>query len=248
MLRKLMLSTLALVIGVPTFVSVGRAEDKEAQEILKRAIRTVGGERTLARLKFPVMWMDRGTYYGMGDGIPYIGQYASRWPSWYRQEIENAFTITVSGEKAWVSSAAGVKKLDGAVLKERLKQVRVAWAERLFPLTDKAYKLSKIDGIEVNGRETVGIKASHADGRDIKLFFDKSTYLIAKFETTVITPEHGPKPVSSEAFFTDHRRFGGVLMPSKYKLYYDKKLFVEAETIDYKVFATLDPKQFEPPE
>ena len=50
MMRKLMLSTLALVIGVPAFVSVGRAEDKEAQEILKRAIRTAGGERTLARL------------------------------------------------------------------------------------------------------------------------------------------------------------------------------------------------------
>ena len=36
-------------------------------------------------------------------------------------------------------------------------------------------------------------------------------------------------------------------MPSKYKLYYDKKLFVEAETIDYKVFATLDPKHFDEP-
>ena len=124
----------------------------------------------------------------------------------------------------------------------------MAWAERLFPLTDNAYELSKIDGIEVNGRETVGIKASHADGRDIKLFFDKDTYLIAKLETTVITPEHGTKPVSSEAIFTDHRHFGGVRMPSKYKLYYDKKLFVEAETIDYKVFATLNPKHFDEPE
>ena len=50
-------------------------------------------------------------------------------------------------------------------------------------------------------------------------------------ETMVITPEHGPKPVLSEAFFTNHRHFGGVRMPSKLKLKYNKKLYVEAETL-----------------
>ena len=242
-----MLSALVLAIGVPAFASSELPEDKEAKEILQRAIKAVGGERTLARLKSPMMWMERGTFYGMGQGVPYVRQYAAKWPDWYRQEIENVFTITVSGKKAWMSSAAGVQKLAGAQFEERMKQVRVAWAERLFPLTDKAYKLSTIDGIQVDGRATIGIKASHADNRDIRFFFDKETYLIAKIETMVISPQHGLDPVLSEAFYTDHKSFGGVKMPSKYKLIYDKKLFVEAETIDYKIAATLDPKQFEAP-
>ena len=154
-MRKLMLPVLVLVICVPAFASNGLPEDKEAREILQRAIKAVGGERTLARLKSPMMWMERGTFHGMGQAVPYVGQYAAKWPGWYRQEIENTFTVTVSGEKAWLSSAAGVQKLTGAALKERLTHVRVAWAGRLFPLTDKSYKLSTIDGIKVDGRATV---------------------------------------------------------------------------------------------
>ncbi len=128
-------------------------------------------------------------------------------------------------------SAAGVQKLAGAELEERLKQVRLAWAERLFPLTDEAYTLSTIDGIEVSGRPTVGIKASHADGGDSRFYFDKETYLIAKIEAMVISPQHGPDPVLREAFYTGRTSYG----PSKFKLIYDKKLFVEGETVDYKV-------------
>ena len=249
MMRKLMLFTLTMAIGVTAFTSKGLAEDEEeAKKIVQRAIKAVGGERRLAILKSPMMWMERGTFYGMGEGLPYVAQYAAKWPDWFRQEIENAFTITVSNDKAWMSSAAGVRKLTGAQLEERLKQVRAAWAERLFPLLDKTYKLRTIDGIEVDGRPTVGIKASHADGRDIKFFFDKETYLIAKIETMVISPQHGPEPVLSETFYSDHKSFGGVTMPSKYKLKYNQKLFVEGETIDYKVAATLDPEHFEEPE
>jgi hypothetical protein len=236
------------VLVAASSASTGLADDHEAQQILNRAIKAAGGNRSLDRLKSPMMWMERGTFYGMGEGSPYVGQYAAKWPDWYRQEIENAFAISINVDAAWVTGADGVKKLAGADLEERLKQVRVAWAERLFPLTDKAYELTTVDGVDIDGRATVGINAAHSDGRDIKLFFDKQTYLIAKIETKVISPQFGPKPVTSETFYTDHKSFAGVLMPSKYKLYYGKKLFVEGETVDYKIGATLDPKHFEPPE
>ena len=242
-------STLVLVVGAVAFASDGWAEDQGARQILQRAIQTVGGERTLARLKLPMMWMERGTFYGTGQELSYVAQYAAKWPLWYRQEVENAFTITVSGKKAWVSNADGTQELTGSDLQERMKQTRVAWAERLFPLTDKAYKLHSIDGIQVGGRATVGIRTSHPDGRDIKFYFDEQTYLISKIETMVISPLDGasPDPVLSEAYYSDHKSFGGVKMPSKLKLYYDKQLIVEGETIDYKIAATLDPKHFEEP-
>ena len=72
--------------------------------------------------------------------------------------------------------------------------------------------------------------------------------MIAKIKTMVVSPQHGPDPVLSEAFCTDHKSFAGVLMPSKSKLVYDKTLFVEAETIDDKLAATLNPQHFEQPE
>ncbi len=250
MTRKLMVFALVVVVGAPAFASNALADDKEGKEILQRVMKAVGGERSLARFKAPMLWMERGRYYGGGggEGRPFVAQYAARWPDWYRQEIEGAFAITASGKKAWVSRAAGgVQKLAGARLAERLKRVRAAWARRLFPLTDKSYKLSRIDGVEVDGRATVGLKASHSDGRDIKFFFDEKTYLIAKIEMEVLTSGDGAASISSEAFFTDHRYFGGVKMPSKMKLLYDKKLYVETETVDYKIFATVDPGLFKEP-
>jgi len=241
---KRILPILVLLIGITGFAQNAVSGDDEAHKILQLAIKAKGGEGNIRSLKTPMMWMQTGTYYGEGEGIPYVGQYAAKWPDWYREEIEGAFTITASGEHAWVSSPAGLQILDGAQLAEMLAQTRLAWAERLFPLTDKAYTLNRIDGIEVNGRQTMGIKASHARGRDIKFFFDKETYLIAKIETMVISPQHGPEPVLREAFYTGRTSYG----PAKFKLIYDKKLFFEGETIDYKIAATLNPNLFEVPD
>ena len=246
MMRKLMLSALVLVIGVPAFAS-GRPEDGDAREILQRALNAAGGERALARLKGPMLWMVKGMFYGMGEGQPFIAQYATKWPNWYREEIEGAFVITASGDKVWVSSANGVRVLEGDLLKERLGQIKARWAMMLFPLTDKAYKFSKIDGIEVDGRMTVGLKASHPDHRDVKFFFDKESYRIAKVETMMVVPEHGSKPVLAEEFCEAHGSFVGGL-PSKIKLIVNKKLYVEAETVAVKVAATVDPGFFKVPE
>ena len=129
-----------------------------------------------------------------------------------------------------------------------MTQARVAWAERLFPLANEPYKLSKIAGVEIDGKSTVGFNASHPDGRDIKFYFDAKTFLIAKIETEVISPQLGSEPVLSESFYSEHKSYGGIIMPSKLTLKYDKRFFVEGTTIDYKMAATLDPEHFVAPE
>ena len=232
-------------MGLPGLASSARADDQEARQILKRAIEAVGGR--FGRLQGPVLWMERGTYYGNGDSVPFVTQYASRWPDWFRQEVEGVFTITVSGKKAWLTNDEGVRIFTGAALEEAMKQNRMRWASKLFPLTDKAYTLNKIEGIQIDGRPTVGIEASHADGGEFKLYFDKETYLITKMEAMVITPMLGPDPVLAETYYSAHRSLGGAKVPSNVKIHYDRKLVVEAEIVASKVGATLDPALFEVP-
>ena len=72
--------------------------------------------------------------------------------------------------------------------------------------------------------------------------------MVAKVETMVVSPQHGSEPVLSEAFYSDHKSFGGPLLPAKVKLLYDHEVFLESETIDYKMRATLDPLQFVAPQ
>lgn len=67
MMRKLMFSALVFVLGIPAFSS-GFPMDGDAREILQRALKAAGGERALARLKGPMLWMEKGMFYGRGDG------------------------------------------------------------------------------------------------------------------------------------------------------------------------------------
>ncbi|MEE3371497.1 MAG: hypothetical protein VX346_19350 [Planctomycetota bacterium] len=239
--------TLCLLTLCAAAVARAAENDPLAEETLRRAIQAAGGPRALERMKGPTMWMDRGTFHSLGKAVPFVGQYATKWPHWYRQEIEGAYTITVNGEQAWRSDTNGVQKLAGAQLKEQLGQVRAAWSERLFPLTEKAWRLRSIDGVEVAGRQTLGVRASHLKCRDLRFYFDKQSYLLLKLATKVVSPQHGPETVLSESYFSQHKSFGGGKVPSQVKIFYDKKLIVESETVDYKLGATLDPQHFVAP-
>jgi len=245
MTRKLTPSMFVLLV---TAVCLGesQAQQPTALQVVRRAIDASGGERALNRLKSPMMWMDRGTFHGMGDGVPFVGQYAAKYPDWHRQEIEGAFAITVSGEDAWVTTADGnIQPLSGAQLEEQLQQVRAHWAQRLFPLVqDEAYELSLIEGKEIDGRPTIGVKASHPGHRDIEFYFDRDSHLLLKTATMVVSPQSGPDPILSEVYFSDHKSFSGIRMPAKMKARHQGELFVEGETVDYKMGATLDPRLF----
>ena len=108
--------------------------------------------------------------------------------------------------------------------------------------------MKKLNNLEIQGILCNGIKAIHPDGRDINLYFDMEDHLIVKIETTVVTPEFGSSPVSSEIYFKAHKPFSGVLLPSEYELFYNKKLYTKAEIVDYKIFATLNPEYFKFPD
>ena len=246
LLSALLLLTLLAPVGAQE--SDKNASD-EARRTLDRAIKAAGGQRALNRLKGPMMRMDRGKLYSMGEPIPFIAQYATKWPDWYRQEIEGVYALTVSGDRAWVTGRGGfLQKLGGEQLEEQLHQVRGAWTGQLFPLTQKSYKLAPVKGVQVNDKATVGIRARREKGRDIKFFFDKKTYLLVKVETEIVSPQYGPKPVLSETYFSEHRSVGGARLPAKAKVYHGKKLVAESELVDYKMGATLDPEQFKLPE
>ena len=76
------------------------------------------------------------------------------------------------------------------------------------------------------------------------LYFDTRTFLLIKIEASVMAPEMDGKQVKNETFFSDHKSFGGVKLPGKYKMFYDGKLVVESETTAIKTHATIDPAWF----
>ena len=91
MKKYILLITLAAVPAT----SIAQEKDPVAEENFRKAITAAGGEGQLNTLKAPTMWMKSGTHYGMGEGAPFIAQYASYWPKrWYRQLLEGRFAMS----------------------------------------------------------------------------------------------------------------------------------------------------------
>ncbi|MDB4798365.1 hypothetical protein OAH36_02065 [Verrucomicrobia bacterium] len=228
-------------------LSIANAKDPIAEGNFRKAIKAAGGEGRFSAIKAPTMWMETGTYYGMGEGVPFVAQYASYWPKrWRRQLIESRFAIGVAGEQVTLFEGGDTtgRKLTGPTYEAALHQARIGWAQLLYPLLEDDYTLSSIPGVDVEGEPTVGVKAVHDSGSEAMLYFDTRTFLLIKIEASVMAPEMDGKQVKNETFFSDHKSFGGVKLPGKYKMFYDGKLVVESETTAIKTHATIDPAWF----
>ena len=121
-----------------TWCSTGRAEKKDdARAIIAKAIDAVGGDAKLEKLN-AVTFKEKGVYYGMGEGLPYMGKYAVQHPGQFRMEIEGFFTIVLDGDKGWTKAGEETKEMDKKALAVQQHNHRAGWIASLKPLNDKA--------------------------------------------------------------------------------------------------------------
>jgi hypothetical protein len=232
---------LAIILASPL-----RADDA-AKATVDKAVKAIGGMQKLDKLK-AVTTKDKGTYYGMGDGIPYTANYSTQWPDRFRVEIEGYIIIVLDGDKGWTQMNGETKEMDKEELARHQEDLFANWVTNLKPLQDKAFILAPLGEIKVDGKPAVGVKVSHKDHKDISLYFDKDTGLLVKTERRVQTgPEQGNMEVNQETFFSDYKDVDGLKIPMKAVIKRDGKQFVEAEHIEVKLVDKLDGKVFAKP-
>src|SRR5437016_4035413 len=82
------------------------------------------------------------------------------------------------------------KKIIEKALKAFQEEFYSVNVEMLAPLLkEKAYTLSTLDEIKVDGKPAVGVKVSAKGHRDIELYFDKESHLPVKTVRFSIDPE-----------------------------------------------------------
>jgi hypothetical protein len=216
------------------------------KEILEKAIKATGNK--FGNIRGPLLWMTRGIQHQNGSEEPFVAQFASRWPDWFRREVEGKETATVSHSDAWLTTPDGVAILSGRDRTEMFRQVRIIWATRLFPLQDEAqYRLKPIPGVTVDSRGTVGLRITHTDGHQFEFYFEANSYLLSKLTAKLQRPGVSEEE-TVEAYFSVHRSFAGVRMPTKVRVFYNGKLTTESEVVTSKSGATLDPGFFKFPQ
>jgi hypothetical protein len=221
-------------------------EDADPRVIVAQAIKAMGGEKSLARHK-AATWTSKGTYYGMGDGLPYSGKYAVRMPEHFRVEIEGVFIIVFTGDKGWIHGGGETKDMTDEQFAAQKNDHRAGWIASVLPLKDKAFTLTALPEIKVDDHPAVGIKVARKEYPEVKLYFDKKTHLLVKSEWRTKSSEEKFKEVTAESYYSKYQEIDGAQVSTRMVMKRDGKPYVEADVMDYKAAGKLDDSVFAKP-
>jgi hypothetical protein len=251
-MRRVLAGSLGMALAL-YLTGAARADDKgDAGAIIDKAISALGGEAIAS--KKGMTSKAKGTFYGLGDGIPYTSETAIQLPDCQRSNIEAevngqklSFITVINGGKAWRKMNGDGMALDGDALEEAKEDVYAALVSTILPLKNKSFKITSLGDSKVDGHAVTGIKVAHKGHRDISLFFDKNTGLLAKTERRIKDVQGGGDEMNQETLFSDYKEVDGSKLAAKVTIKREGKKYIEQENSDMKLSDKLDPKLFTEP-
>lgn len=242
---------LAMAIVCACWAAPAFADDAaDARAVIDKAIKATGGADKLEK-HTGVTFKLKGTFYGMGAGIPYTGDFAVQLPDKQKVTIEGevagqkfTFLMIVNKDKGWRQIMGGnVDELSKDQLEEQQTDLYASLVATLVPLIkDKEYKLSTIGEEKVNGKPAIGICVQRKGRSEVAMYFDKETNLLVKQEYQ--TKDESGQEKRQENIISDYKDVAGIKHPMKMVIKRDGKRYVEGEVseirpgkIDDSVFA-----------
>jgi hypothetical protein len=238
---------LLILIASPT-----RADDQaDAKKIIDKAIKAVGDEAKIRQMKGST-WKAKGTFHGMGNAIPYTGDYAVVFPDKFRMNMDFdangqkfQFSLVYNSGKGWIRLMDNTIEMDADRLASQKETMYAGTVAKLIGLNDKAYTLTPLGETKVDKTPAVGVRVSRKDHKDVNLYFDKEKGFLIKSEFR-IKDDQGQE-VNQETFYSDYKETDGLKAPSKLTIKRDGTLYVEGESFDFKYSESLDDKLFKEP-
>ncbi len=243
------------VIVLITFELCGFAtadDQADATAILNEAIAAHGGEATL------------GKFVGMSSkakGTGYEGdKKVALSYEWSLQGTDKMRTVSfdennkidevevVNGEKGWVKDDdQATEELSKEQIESRGETIYVSWATMFVPLKAEGIRLSCLAETSVDGRKAVGILVSHEKHNTLKLYFDKETHLLVKYQRKFKNVEVG-KEFDEESVFSDYRNVQETKQPFKVVTSWDGVKISDLLISDMKLYEKpMDEKLFTKP-
>ena len=113
-------------------------------------------------------------------------------------------------------------------------------------LTDKSLQLTLLGESKVENRPAVGVKAVSKGHRDIDLFFDKESGLLAKVQSRK-NDLQTMQEVDEERIIKEYQDVDGQKAPKKVLVNHDGKKYLEAEVLEVKYPDDIEDSEFQKP-
>jgi hypothetical protein len=156
--------------------------------------------------------------------------------------------VTVfDGAKVFIQANGQDLPVDDKVkdaLKGAVYMMKVAGLAPL--LKEKGFELSPLGEITVEGKAAVGVRVSAKDQKDVSLYFDKKTGLVAKVEYRTVDPMTGNE-ITEERIVTEYAETDGVPTAKRLLVNHDGNKYMEVEVLETKRLEKLDDAEFAKP-
>jgi hypothetical protein len=226
-----------------------KADEHAARAILDKAIKAMGGEERLSRIKACTV-KGKGTIVVDGDDVPFTFQTTARGIEQYRSTYEGMaggekFTgaIVIDGNKGWRKHNDQVENLEGKELENEKRKAYLDVVPVLLTLLKgKGFKLASAE----EDKTTTGIRATGPDGKEFTIRFDKDSGLPIRMSGEVVD-ESGDE-FTQETTFEDYREFDGIKVAIRSSIKKDGERYIEVEEMAFKAIDAVKPGTFAEPQ
>jgi len=243
-----------VAVVVAGLIGPGRAADvKDTKAILDKAIKALGGEEKLSKVK-AASWKSKGTITFGGNDNEFTAEAVVQGLNHYRNEFEGEFggnkvkgVTVLAGDKGWRKFGDNQMELDkDSVANEKRSVYLTVIPITILPLKGKGFKVEAIGEESIGGKPAAGIKATGPDDKDFSIYFDKESGLPVKLVAKVI--DFMGNEFTQETTFSDYKEMGGIEKATKIQAKRDGEKFLEVQVTEFRVRDKVDPKTFAEPQ
>lgn len=241
--------TLATVLAVS---GTARADEQEAKAVIDKAIKAMGGEEKLSKVKAYAS-KATGTITINGGDIPFTGETTVQGLEKYRAEFEGSANgdkfkgVTVlDGGKGWRKFGESTTELDATALANAKQTVYLQVVPILIvPLKGKGFKVDSAPDEKVGDKTAAAVLATGPDGKTFTICFDKESGLPVKLNARV-TDWQG-QDYTDDTTFEDYKEFDGIKKATKTQTKRDGDRFIEVSLTEFKVIDSPNEDTFAEP-
>jgi hypothetical protein len=227
------------------------ADDAAARSVIEKALKAHGGDLA----EGVIVVKSKGTVFAGGQEIAYSGTTFYSHP---KQRVELTFEAggmsmslvsVFTGEQGWVKLGQMLVEMTKDQVAEAREQMYAGRVGQLRPLLKEAgFQLSVIGEDKVGDRAVVGIRIARDKHRDVRLYFDKETWLTLKIETSIV-PDGGSNEVEQITVLSDYKKTAeGVMYPGKIVMHRAGEKFLDGDVTEYKRLDKADDAWFTKPD
>ena len=228
------------------------AGDNEAEKIVDKAIKAHFPKGLDTKNK-GVRTKSKGTLHISGLDLEFTQEVTAQGASKFKEVMQltvmnkNVMVTSVfNGKEGWIRADDKDIKVTDEILEE-FKQVAYSMGlvQGLF-LKDKALKFMAVGESQVKGKAALGVRVSRDGKRDVTLYFDKGTGLLAKVEQRKRDIMSGQE-VNEERYITEYQDVGSRKVAKKIEVQRDGAALLEAEVTEVQIVPGFDDAEFVEP-